>query len=94
MAAFKLLKLHRYPILDQLFLEEKLLRCTKNNYLLINQGTPSPSIIMGISGKPYTLLDVEKAKKGILFLKFIIINLIYFVFSFVKYYNDGINILY
>jgi hypothetical protein len=46
----KLLRLARFPILQQLQLEEALLRATKCNWFLINDGTPRHSIVMGISG--------------------------------------------
>jgi hypothetical protein len=46
----KFLKLAALPILQQLQLEEALLRATTHNWFLINEGTPAPSIIMGVSG--------------------------------------------
>jgi hypothetical protein len=46
----KFLKLAALPILKQLQLEEALLRATKHNWFLINQGTPEPTIVMGVSG--------------------------------------------
>lgn len=39
------------PILEQLQLEEALLRVSKENICLINRGSP-PAIVLGISGKP------------------------------------------
>lgn len=48
--AVKLLRLIRMPILQQLQLEEALLRATNSNWFLINDGTPQPTVVMGISG--------------------------------------------
>lgn len=44
------LRLQGFPILQQLQLEERLLRTTSLNWCLINQGTSPPAIVMGISG--------------------------------------------
>jgi hypothetical protein len=55
----KLLQLQGFPILQQLYLEERLLRTTTHNWCLINQGTNPPAIVVGISGKPEKLLDVK-----------------------------------
>jgi hypothetical protein len=38
------------PILEQLFLEEKLLRTSSDNWCIVNDGTNTPSIVMGLSG--------------------------------------------
>jgi hypothetical protein len=46
----KFLKLAAMPILKQLQLEEALLRATSHNWFLINEGTPDPTIVMGVSG--------------------------------------------
>jgi hypothetical protein len=46
----KFLKLAGVPILQQLQLEEALLRATKHSWFLINEGTPQPSVVMGVSG--------------------------------------------
>jgi hypothetical protein len=46
----KLLQLQGFPILQQLYLEERLLRTTTHNWCLINQGTNPPAIVVGISG--------------------------------------------
>lgn len=56
-----LLKLENYPILQQLQLEEALLRADQNNWCIINDGTP-PAIVMGISGKPELLINSKKIK--------------------------------
>ncbi|XP_073121616.1 uncharacterized protein [Henckelia pumila] len=54
-----LLRLNGMPILEQLHLEERLLRTTSQNWCLINDGTTHPTIVMGVSGKPVELLDTE-----------------------------------
>ena len=46
----KLLRLSRFPIYHQLVLEEALLRSTKDNWMIINDGAFNPAIVMGISG--------------------------------------------
>ncbi len=56
----KILHLKNYPIFKQLQLEEALLRLDSSNYCIINEGSP-PAIVMGISGKPEELIDVERA---------------------------------
>lgn len=58
-----LLHLKKYPILQQLQLEEALLRCDERNFCIINEGS-SPAIVMGISGKPEELIDLEKARQA------------------------------
>eukprot|EP01132_Coremiostelium_polycephalum_P000465 gene465-589_t len=60
----KLLKLNRFPILKQLQLEEALYRNPNaGNWMIINKGTPEPSIIVGVSGRAQQLVDLEKAKQ-------------------------------
>ncbi|KAF6255713.1 hypothetical protein COO60DRAFT_1285707 [Scenedesmus sp. NREL 46B-D3] len=59
----KLLRLARFPILQQLQLEEALLRATKCNWFIVNDGTPRHSIVMGISGKVQELINVHQAQK-------------------------------
>ena len=51
--------LHRVPIYEQLLMEELLLRTTRDNFLLINHGMPSPAIVLGFSGKIKELVNVE-----------------------------------
>jgi hypothetical protein len=46
----RVLRLARVPILEQLKLEEALLRATSLNWLVVNDGTPGPTVVMGISG--------------------------------------------
>lgn len=45
-----LLRLARMPIYTQLHLEEALLRATKDNWLIVNDGAFNPAIVIGISG--------------------------------------------
>ncbi|KAM7483325.1 hypothetical protein LguiB_007908 [Lonicera macranthoides] len=55
-----LLKLKGVPILQQLHLEERLLRTSSDNWCIINDGTTHiPTIVMGVSGKPAELLEVN-----------------------------------
>jgi hypothetical protein len=49
-AAVRVLRLRAFPILQQLQLEEALLRATSQNWLVVNDGTPDTTIVMGISG--------------------------------------------
>lgn len=51
-----LILLDKMPILQQLQLEEALLRADTHNYCLINRGSP-PAIVMGISNKPEHLIN-------------------------------------
>ncbi|XP_031254050.1 uncharacterized protein LOC116112023 [Pistacia vera] len=53
-----LVRLNGTPILKQLYLEEKLLRTSSDNWCIINDGADTPAIVMGISGKPSELLKV------------------------------------
>lgn len=57
----KFLALKNTSILDQLHLEEYLLRDTTHNICLINYGSP-PAIVMGISGKVEELIHIDEAK--------------------------------
>uniref|UniRef100_A0A7S0UT30 BPL/LPL catalytic domain-containing protein n=1 Tax=Polytomella parva TaxID=51329 RepID=A0A7S0UT30_9CHLO len=64
------LRLNRFPILFQLNLEEALLRGTKDNWFIVNDGAFQPAIVMGISGKPEELINVkEAANAGIQVIK-------------------------
>jgi hypothetical protein len=45
-----LLRTSRLPIIAQLRLEEALLRTSKENWMLINDGAVQPAIVLGISG--------------------------------------------
>lgn len=51
------------PILQQLKLEEALLRTNKQNWCLINRGTP-PAIVMGISQDPNLVVDFQSQQKN------------------------------
>ena len=46
----RVLRLSSMPILQQLRLEEALLRADAGNWFLLNDGTPEPAVVMGISG--------------------------------------------
>lgn len=54
-----LVKLKGVPILEQLHLEEHLLRTSSNNWCIINDGTNYPTIVMGVSGKTNELLEMS-----------------------------------
>ncbi|XP_010917062.1 uncharacterized protein [Elaeis guineensis] len=54
-----LIKLRAVPILQQLHLEERLLRSSSDNWCIINDGTNRPNIVMGISGRPSELIDLK-----------------------------------
>ncbi|KAL1205402.1 hypothetical protein V5N11_011301 [Cardamine amara subsp. amara] len=58
-----LVKLRGTPILQQLVLEEKLLRNSSENWCIINNGTNVPTIVMGMSGKPCELLELGSVIK-------------------------------
>ncbi|CAN6876335.1 unnamed protein product [Brassica oleracea] len=53
-----LVRLKGTPILEQLLLEERLLRASTDNWCIVNDGTNVPTIVMGMSGKPSQLLEV------------------------------------
>ncbi|XP_059642408.1 uncharacterized protein LOC132284332 [Cornus florida] len=53
-----LVRLKGIPILQQLHLEEQLLRTSADNWCIINDGTNAPTIVMGMSGKPPELLEL------------------------------------
>ncbi|KAM7516770.1 hypothetical protein LguiA_006353 [Lonicera macranthoides] len=53
-----LAKFKGIPILQQLHLEEQLLRTSSDNWCIINDGTNTPAIVMGLSGKPSELVEV------------------------------------
>ena len=56
-----LLHLKGFSILDQLRLEEALLRADARNFFLLNEGS-TPAIVMGISGQVEELVDLPKAQ--------------------------------
>ena len=45
-----LVRVKGVPILQQLHLEERLLRTSSHNWCIINDGTNQPAIVMGVSG--------------------------------------------
>ncbi|XP_010425693.1 PREDICTED: putative lipoate-protein ligase A [Camelina sativa] len=53
-----LVRLKGIPILEQLHLEERLLRTSSHNWCIVNDGTDVPTIVMGMSGKPAQLLEL------------------------------------
>jgi lipoate-protein ligase A len=57
-----LIELKNVPIFEQLQLEEALLRTEKENFLIINFGSPR-AIVMGISSHPEKLIDIPAAKR-------------------------------
>lgn len=59
---FSILHLDAVPIIEQLQIEEALLRADEGNWCLINTNAP-PSIVMGISGKVERLLNIDLIKK-------------------------------
>ena len=59
MTDIHLLQLSDFPILQQLQIEEALLRADERNWCIINTGSPD-SIVMGISGNPHKLINLEK----------------------------------
>ncbi|KAJ3684005.1 hypothetical protein LUZ61_013169 [Rhynchospora tenuis] len=54
-----LVRMQGLPILDQLHLEERLLRRDFKNWCILNVGTPQPTIVMGVSGKPSELINIK-----------------------------------
>lgn len=58
-----ILNLKNYPILDQLRLEEALLRADDRNWCIINEGSV-PAIVMGISGKIHEHIDRDFHSKS------------------------------
>ncbi|KAF8378694.1 hypothetical protein HHK36_030043 [Tetracentron sinense] len=54
-----LVRLKGETILRQLQLEEQLLRTSSDNWFIINDGTNTPTIVMGMSGKPVELIELE-----------------------------------
>ena len=55
-----LIELQNAPILEQLQLEEAIVRASDDNYILINVGSP-PAIVLGISQSPEEMVDLKKA---------------------------------
>lgn len=62
MTPLYLLRFSGLPILEQLRIEEALLRVDTRNWCILNEGT-SPAIVMGISGNPDLLLNYSALKQ-------------------------------
>ena len=56
---FHFLELENTPVYEQLLIEESLLRADERNWCIVNYGAPD-AIVMGISGKPEQLLNLEQ----------------------------------
>lgn len=54
-----LVRFKSIPILQQLNLEERLLRTSADNWCIINDGTNAPNVVMGLSGRPSDLIELE-----------------------------------
>lgn len=63
MQKINLIHLKDCPILDQLKLEEALLRADDENFCIINEGSSQDAIVMGISSKVKDHLHAEKVKE-------------------------------
>ena len=62
--AVRLLNLRgKVPIFKQLQLEEALFRMDKGNWCILNEGRPPATVVMGISGKPEKLLEIDRCKQ-------------------------------
>lgn len=59
----RVVQLSNVPIYEQLLLEERLLRSSKENWCILNTGAPR-AIVMGISGKKEELVDCARAKQA------------------------------
>ncbi|KAL5722856.1 hypothetical protein ACHQM5_006324 [Ranunculus cassubicifolius] len=59
MPVMNLVRTQGVPILQQLHLEEKLLRTSAENWCIVNDGTNAPTVVMGMSGVPADLLELE-----------------------------------
>jgi lipoate---protein ligase len=62
MKSIALIELDGVPILEQLRLEEALLRTEERSFCVINTGSPR-AIVMGLSNKVETLVNVKSAKE-------------------------------
>jgi len=62
MKSLYLIHLYQTPIFDQLRLEEALLRTDDRNFMIINHGSLR-SIVMGFSGEPLRLLNLERVRR-------------------------------
>lgn len=51
------------PIFEQLQLEEALFRTDDRNWFIWNEAMPTPSIVLGISGKPVKMLHLDQVHR-------------------------------
>lgn len=58
----KILSAKGMDVVEQLKIEEALLRATDDTWMLINDGVASPTVVLGISGKPEEMVHGEKLK--------------------------------
>ncbi|KAK5576075.1 hypothetical protein RB653_007213 [Dictyostelium firmibasis] len=67
----RLLRLNKFPILKQLQIEEALYRAPNSgNWIIINNGTPEPIVIVGISGRADKLVNLDEVEsRGIQTMK-------------------------
>ncbi|KAM9991107.1 hypothetical protein ACTFIZ_004519 [Dictyostelium cf. discoideum] len=67
----RLLRLNRFPILKQLQIEEALYRTPNSgNWIIINNGTPEPIVIVGATGKADKLVNLDEVEsRGIQTMK-------------------------
>ena len=49
----------RIGIYEQLRVEEILMRHSNENWYIVNRGAPTPSIVLGISGKVQDLVELD-----------------------------------
>ncbi|EFJ22982.1 hypothetical protein SELMODRAFT_104155 [Selaginella moellendorffii] len=61
--AMRVLRLQGFPIFRQLQLEERLMHKSDENWCVFNNGTSPPTIVMGVSGSPEELLDVDAVSR-------------------------------
>jgi lipoate-protein ligase A len=57
-----IIHMNQTPIFRQLQLEEALLRTDDRNFLILNSGSPR-SIVMGLSGDPLALLNLDRVRR-------------------------------
>lgn len=61
--SLKFFSLRNVSILEQLLFEETVLRKTAENYFMFNQGSVGTKIVLGYSGKPNELINIDLAKR-------------------------------
>eukprot|EP00741_Cyanophora_paradoxa_P022853 tig00021521_g22073.t1 len=62
--AVNFVRLSRGCILRQLHLEERLYRTAQSNWCIVLDGAARPAVVMGISGVPEKLLDLEAIRRA------------------------------